>query len=86
MNSEYGTIGGMGIDRGYQSTQRKPAPVPFFPPQIPHDLTRDRTWAAELSGGRGGCCSISGSSCNCSCNSFSCRRVVMVVVVVVLVG
>jgi hypothetical protein len=34
-----GTVGGM-IDSGNQSTQRKRAPLLFFPPQIPHDLTR----------------------------------------------
>jgi hypothetical protein len=26
----------------------KPAPVPLCPPQIPHDLTRARTRAAEV--------------------------------------
>jgi hypothetical protein len=29
----------MRIGRGNRSTQRKPAPVPFYPPQIPYDLT-----------------------------------------------
>jgi hypothetical protein len=28
---------------GNRCTQRKPDPVPLSPPQIPHDLTRDRT-------------------------------------------
>jgi hypothetical protein len=32
------------IGKGNQSTGRKPAPVPFYPPQISHDLT----WAATL--------------------------------------
>jgi hypothetical protein len=29
----------MMIGRGNQSTRRKPAPEPLYPPQIPHDLT-----------------------------------------------
>jgi hypothetical protein len=40
-----GAIGEMKIGRGNRSTQRKPAPVPLCPPQIPHDQTRVRTWA-----------------------------------------
>jgi hypothetical protein len=40
-------IGGMRIGRGNQISWRKPAPVPLCPPQIPHDLTQDRTWATE---------------------------------------
>jgi hypothetical protein len=39
-----GEIGGM-IGRGNRSTWRKPAPVPFCPPQIPH-AARTRTRAA----------------------------------------
>jgi hypothetical protein len=35
---EDGEFGGMLIGRGNGSTQRKPAPVPLCPPQIPHDL------------------------------------------------
>jgi hypothetical protein len=35
-----GAVGGMKIGRGNQSTQRKPAPMPLCPPQIPHDQTR----------------------------------------------
>jgi hypothetical protein len=35
-----GEFGGMMIGRVSRSTQRKPAPVSFCPPQIPHDLTR----------------------------------------------
>jgi hypothetical protein len=34
-------VGGMRIGRGNQRTQRKPAPVPLSPPQIPHDLNLD---------------------------------------------
>jgi hypothetical protein len=45
---DYGAIGGMRIGRGNRSTRRKPAPVPLFPPQIPHDLTWDRTRAAAV--------------------------------------
>jgi hypothetical protein len=39
IDDECGTVGGMKIGRGNQSTGRKPAPVPLCPPQIPHDLT-----------------------------------------------
>jgi hypothetical protein len=39
---EDGEIGGMMIGRDNPSTRRKPAPVPLFPPQIPHDLTGRR--------------------------------------------
>jgi hypothetical protein len=38
----------MRIGRGNRSTQRKPAPVPLYPPQILHDLTRTRTRAAAV--------------------------------------
>jgi hypothetical protein len=48
MNDEYGTVCGMRIGSGNWSTQRKPAPVPLYPPQMPHDLTRDRTQAATV--------------------------------------
>jgi hypothetical protein len=41
-----GEIGGM-IGRGNQSTRRKPAPVPFCPPQTPH-AARTRTRAAAV--------------------------------------
>jgi hypothetical protein len=41
-------VGGMRIGRGNRSTRRKPAPVPLCPPQIPHDLTWDRTRAAAV--------------------------------------
>jgi hypothetical protein len=43
--NEYGTIGGRRIHRVNESIQRKPTPVPLCSPQIPHDLTWDRTWA-----------------------------------------
>jgi hypothetical protein len=33
-----GEIGGMMIGKGNRSNRRKPAPVPFCPPQIPHAL------------------------------------------------
>jgi hypothetical protein len=38
----------MKIGKGNQSTRRSPAPVPLCPPQIPHDLTWDRTRAAAV--------------------------------------
>jgi hypothetical protein len=47
-DDECGTAGGMRIGRGNQSTRRKPAPVPLYPPQIPHDLTWTRTRAAAV--------------------------------------
>jgi hypothetical protein len=37
-DDECGGVGGMRIYRGNRSTRRKPAPLPFCPPQIPHDL------------------------------------------------
>jgi hypothetical protein len=43
-----GEFGGMKIGRGNRSTQRKPAPVPLCPPQIPLDQTRARTRAAVV--------------------------------------
>jgi hypothetical protein len=36
------------IGRGNRSTREKPAPVPLYQPQIPHDLTWDRTRAAAV--------------------------------------
>jgi hypothetical protein len=38
----------MRIRWGNRSTRGKPAPVPLCPPQIPHDLTWDRTRAAAV--------------------------------------
>jgi hypothetical protein len=38
----------MRIGRGNRRTRRKPAPAPLCPPQIPHDLTWDRTRAAAV--------------------------------------
>jgi hypothetical protein len=37
---EDGEFGGMKIGRGNPSTQRKPAPAPICPQQIPRDQTR----------------------------------------------
>jgi hypothetical protein len=34
-DGDCGEIGGINIGRGIRSTQRKPAPAPFCPPQIP---------------------------------------------------
>jgi hypothetical protein len=47
-DGDCGEIGGMKIGRGNRSTQRKPAPAPLCPPQIPHDQTRARTRAAAV--------------------------------------
>jgi hypothetical protein len=43
-----GETGGMKIGRENRSTRRKPAPAPLCLPQIPHDQTRARTWAATV--------------------------------------
>jgi hypothetical protein len=48
IDDDYGAVGGIRIGRGKRSTWRKPAPVPLCPPQIPHDLTWDRTRAAAM--------------------------------------
>jgi hypothetical protein len=47
-DDECEVVGGMRIGRGNRSTQRKPAPVPLCPQQIPHDLTWARTWVAVV--------------------------------------
>jgi hypothetical protein len=47
-NEECGAIGEMRIGRGIWSTRRKPAPMPLCPPQIPHDMARDRTLEAAV--------------------------------------
>jgi hypothetical protein len=43
-----GAVSGMRTGGGNRSTQRKPAPVPLCPLQIPHDLTWDQTWATTM--------------------------------------
>jgi hypothetical protein len=35
------------LGRGNRSFRRNPAPIQLCPPQIPHDLARDRTRVAE---------------------------------------
>jgi hypothetical protein len=47
-DDEYGSVGGMIIGSENRSARRKRAPVPLRPPQIPHDLTWDRTRAAAV--------------------------------------
>jgi hypothetical protein len=47
-DGDFGAVGGMRIGRGNRSTLRKPASMPLSPPQIPHDLTRNRTRAAAV--------------------------------------
>jgi hypothetical protein len=42
-DGDCGAVGGMRIGRGNRITRRKPAPVSLCPPQIPHDLTWERT-------------------------------------------
>jgi hypothetical protein len=46
-DDEY-VVGGMRIGGGNRIIRRKPAPVSFCPPQIPHDLTWARTTVAAL--------------------------------------
>jgi hypothetical protein len=48
VDDDYGAVGGMRIGGGNRSTRREPAPVPLRPPQIPHDLTWDRTRATAM--------------------------------------
>jgi hypothetical protein len=43
MTDERGAVDGMRNGRGNRSTWRNIAPVPLSPPQIPRDLTWDRT-------------------------------------------
>jgi hypothetical protein len=46
-DDECGAVGEMsGVGNG--STRRKPASVPLYPPQIPHDLTLARTRAVAM--------------------------------------
>jgi hypothetical protein len=47
-DDECEAVRGMRIGRGNGSTRRKPAPASLRPPQIPHDLTWDRTRAAAM--------------------------------------
>jgi hypothetical protein len=48
IDDECGVVCGIRIGRGNRSTRNKPAPVPLCPPQIPYDLTWDRTRAAAV--------------------------------------
>jgi hypothetical protein len=43
MINEHEAVGGMRIGRGNRGTRRKPILVSLYPPQIPHDLTWDRS-------------------------------------------
>jgi hypothetical protein len=43
-DDECGADGGMRIGRGNQSTETT-SPVPLSPPQMPHDMTWNQTWA-----------------------------------------
>jgi hypothetical protein len=45
IDDESGAFGGMRIGSGHRITRRKPAPVPLYPPQIPHELAWDSTRA-----------------------------------------
>jgi hypothetical protein len=45
---DHGATGGMKIGRENRSTQRKLAPAPLCPPQIPHDQTRSQNREAAV--------------------------------------
>jgi hypothetical protein len=47
-DGDCGAVGGMKIGEGNRSTRTKPPPVSLRPPQITHDLTWARIWAAML--------------------------------------
>jgi hypothetical protein len=51
-DDECGAVGGMIISRGSRSTLSKLATVPLCLPQIPHEMTGARTWAAAVVGSR----------------------------------
>jgi hypothetical protein len=46
--NEYEAVLGMRIGRGIRSTRRTPTPVQLCPPQVLHELTCDRIWAAAV--------------------------------------
>jgi hypothetical protein len=45
---EGGEFGGMMICKGNRNTRRKPAPVPFCPPQPPYAVSGREPWAAAV--------------------------------------
>jgi hypothetical protein len=47
-DDEYGAFGAVRNRRGKRSTRRKPTPMPFSLPQIPHNVTWDRTLATAV--------------------------------------
>jgi hypothetical protein len=47
-DGDCGAIRGMKPGGGNRSTRRKPTPAPLCPPQIPHEQTRTRIWAAAV--------------------------------------
>jgi hypothetical protein len=47
-DGDCGTVGRMKIGRGNRREQRKLAPAPLCPPQIPREQTRGRTRAAAV--------------------------------------
>jgi hypothetical protein len=48
MNDERGAVIRMRIGRRNGRSQRKPAPIPLFPPQVLYDLTWGRTRVASM--------------------------------------
>jgi hypothetical protein len=47
-DDDCGAIGVMRIDRGTGELEKEPAPMPLWPQQIPHDLTRTGTRFAAM--------------------------------------
>jgi hypothetical protein len=47
-DGDCGTVGGIKTGRGNRNTRRESTPAPLYPPQIPQDQTRSRTWAAAV--------------------------------------
>jgi hypothetical protein len=70
IDDECGVVGG----RGNRSTGRKPAPVPPCPPQIPHDLTWDRTRAAAVGSQRLTAWAMARPSISIWCWSLECME------------
>jgi hypothetical protein len=48
MSDEYGAVGGMKIESGNRNTRRNCTPASLYLPQVPHDVTWDRTEAAAV--------------------------------------
>jgi hypothetical protein len=76
---ECGAVG-MRIGRGNRSTQRKPAPVPLCPPQIPHNLT----WAATVGSWQLTAWAVARPPCSCNWITWIFVWIVFISLVVML--